>query len=346
MNSIKNIEIKNFKSIRHVKIDNCRRINVFIGYPNVGKSNILEAISLLAVNEQVELKELIRVKEIPTIFFNGFIDGDVMVSLNDEYGVFANFTNNIFSIQFQEKQENEQFARVLLNPAMKPAGLIKSFQYLDFGRRDRFQKFDIQGNTEEYVIKKYDFKKEIKTNSGNYSSLQYPFGSNIFSILRTNQQLLEDVKDLFKDYDLEFLYDSREQEFTILKRTKSGIFTVPYELVADTLQRLIFFKAAIYSNKGNVLLLEEPEAHMFPPYITKFTGDIWYNKDNQFFITTHSPFVVNDFLENIKDELAIYVVEYDKSSGETAIKRMTEEQVHEAYQYGIDLFFNLESITK
>jgi hypothetical protein len=55
---------------------------------------------------------------------------------------------------------------------------------------------------------------------------------------------------------------------------------------------------------------------------------------------------VNDFLENTREELAIYAVEYKKDIGETIIKRLTEEQVHEAYQFGIDIFFNLESITK
>ena len=52
MQKIDNIEIKNFKSIRHQKIEGCKRINVFIGYPNVGKSNILEAISTLQYCKQ------------------------------------------------------------------------------------------------------------------------------------------------------------------------------------------------------------------------------------------------------------------------------------------------------
>ncbi len=43
---IKNIQIKNFKSVRDLSLD-CDRINIFIGKPNAGKSNILEAISLL-----------------------------------------------------------------------------------------------------------------------------------------------------------------------------------------------------------------------------------------------------------------------------------------------------------
>jgi AAA15 family ATPase/GTPase len=36
---IKNLEIKNFKSVKHLKLD-CKRINLFIGEPNTGKSNI------------------------------------------------------------------------------------------------------------------------------------------------------------------------------------------------------------------------------------------------------------------------------------------------------------------
>ena len=35
------VDIKNFKSIKDLHLD-CKRVNVFIGKPNVGKSNILE----------------------------------------------------------------------------------------------------------------------------------------------------------------------------------------------------------------------------------------------------------------------------------------------------------------
>ncbi|RLF84116.1 hypothetical protein DRN48_06315, partial [Thermococci archaeon] len=44
---IKTLTIKNFKSIKSLKLD-CKRVNVFIGKPNVGKSNILEAIGILS----------------------------------------------------------------------------------------------------------------------------------------------------------------------------------------------------------------------------------------------------------------------------------------------------------
>ena len=72
MNSIKNIEIKNFKSIRHLKIEDCRRVNVFIGYPNTGKSNILEAIGLystfLLKEEHFKFNNICRVKRFSELF--------------------------------------------------------------------------------------------------------------------------------------------------------------------------------------------------------------------------------------------------------------------------------------
>jgi AAA15 family ATPase/GTPase len=41
---IKKLSIKGFKSVRQLDLD-CRRVNVFIGEPNTGKTNILEALA-------------------------------------------------------------------------------------------------------------------------------------------------------------------------------------------------------------------------------------------------------------------------------------------------------------
>lgn len=44
-NRITSLEVSNFKSVRHVVMD-CERINLLVGKPNVGKSNLLEALAL------------------------------------------------------------------------------------------------------------------------------------------------------------------------------------------------------------------------------------------------------------------------------------------------------------
>lgn len=115
---------------------------------------------------------------------------------------------------------------------------------------------------------------------------------------------------------------------------------MPFISIADTLQRVMYYKTAIASNENAILTFEEPESHSYPPYISKLTTDIIYSESNQFFITTHSPYVLNEFMENKIEDLAIYLVDFVK--GKTTVKRLTEAELTKVSQTGVDLFFNSE----
>ena len=104
---------------------------------------------------------------------------------------------------------------------------------------------------------------------------------------------------------------------------------------------MIFYKAAIESNKNKTICFEEPEAHTFPPYISNVVNDIISSENNQFFITTHSPYVMSSLLESAGNDLAVFVVDIDNN--ETVVKRLSDEQLQEAYDNGIDMFYNLEA---
>ena len=124
-------------------------------------------------------------------------------------------------------------------------------------------------------------------------------------------------------------------------KNKKDIFLVPYNSIADTLQRIIFFKTAIASNHDAVLLFEEPEAHSFPPFITHITQEMIHKSDNQYFVATHSPFILNDLLENSREELAVFMFNY--KDHQTSIRQLSGDELHEIYQNGVDLFTNSES---
>ena len=343
MQKITNIEIKNFKSIRQAEIKDCRKVNVFVGPPNVGKSNILEALGLFGFNEDIKLKDLFRVKEETTLFFNGEIGNDFFVTINEKLEIKGSYFDNhlYFNYNYFEQDRNKKVENI--NSANFKEYKFSNYELVDFintgTQEDRLRGYYFG---KDFSIKKYEFNKNFKKQNGKYSSLIYPFGNNIFSIISSNQKIYTDVANLFKPYNLELLFDSRNLEYSILKRTDKGIFSLPYELIADTLQRLVFHKTAIASNKNSAVLFEEPEAHMFPPYISKFTSDIIQDENNnQYFIATHSAFVLNDFMEEMdKEDLAIYVV--GLKDGATTIKKLSDEEITEVYQYGVDLFFNLE----
>jgi AAA15 family ATPase/GTPase len=311
-----NIKIENFKSLRNVELKDCSRINLFIGKPNVGKSNILEALSVFGTFDDNNsfnsdlLKQSVRYKYEVDLAFNGDIESK------------SSFASNIAEFEFS-------------------FDLKKGISLVDASKK--------YGQPTKAKIKKYSFnfrEKELLTH-GDGNVLWHPYGENLLDVLLQKSKLLADCQTLFNDYRLQLFYDRNQRSLKIAKQTsKIGdylpvIFSVDYGMIADTLQRIIFYKAAIASNKDSILLFEEPEAHSFPPYIVHITQEIIESKSNQFFITTHSPFVLNDFLENAREELSIFIVDW--KDDETVIKKLSQEDLHEIYQYGVDLFTNLET---
>lgn len=86
-NFIENIHITNFKSVRDCAIENCRRINLFIGRPNVGKTNIIEALSIFSIpylkeNTSKKLSNLIRLENEGELFYNGDISLGATIKTN------------------------------------------------------------------------------------------------------------------------------------------------------------------------------------------------------------------------------------------------------------------------
>lgn len=322
---IDHIEIENFKSLQHCEIENCKRINLFIGRPNVGKSNIIEALSLFSLpflkeSASKKLSNLIRLENETELFYNGNTGTDAKIRTNIGECRFGYHPKDGLSaiLDFY----SESFNNIKIDEKLNVTGL-----------RD-FKNFTPP-------IKRYTYRSDVVFKKGHAKYLIPPSGSNLLSIIENYHELKEQVRDLFKEYDLEIAFDKASQTLKVIQSDKDGLFLIPYHSVADTLQRIIFYKAAIASNENSVLLFEEPETHSFPPYMSHLTQEMIYKKSNQYFIATHSPFILNDLLENGRDELAVFVVHYE--SYKTKIRRLTKQDLHEIFQNGIDLFTNSES---
>ncbi len=349
MQKLETIEIKNFKSIRDAKIEDCRRVNVFIGYPNVGKSNILEAISLLTFipenRKPLKLKSLVRHEKL-TQFFNYYnIQNPAVIKFNEHYELMINYADegklrfNLFDDRETNLDLDSNFIDLLVGEEQifsSSTGVLDTFS----GRMKELQNLR---------VKPYKFSEE-KVYNESYSALELkaPFGRNLFELIVNNKKIQKEFSELLKPYNLELVIDVSSSDVKISPPIKDGIIkTIPISLIADTIIRLVFFKTAIISNKNSVLLFEEPESHMFPPYISKLTNDVIFDENrNQFFMTTHSPFVLNDLMDNLKeDELAVYIVSNKEETGETKVQRMNKDDMHEAYQFGYDFFMNIEKFT-
>ena len=321
-NLIQNITIENFKSIKKLEMKDCARINLIIGKPNVGKSNIIEALSVFSLSHYYSLPRLltnfIRVENLLELFYQGNTSIPAIVDIGKEKAIINYQRGNWVEIDIHNEIE-------------------KLFQ-LTINKELQVSESNSKGVSS--ITKRYIFKSGAGTKAYNDDKVFIPpFGVNLYDLLLVETKLRKEIMNLFTGYGLKLIFDKASQSIKVLSESEE-YFLLPYTAIADTLQRVIFFKTAIESNKNSVLIFEEPEAHAFPPYIAKITQEVIASETNQFFITTHSPYVLNDFLERKNPELAIFLVNY--KNHETIVKRLTEEEQDEVYKFGIDVFFNNE----
>jgi len=347
-NLIQNITIENFKSIKKLEMKNCARINLIIGKPNVGKSNIIEALSVFSLTHlewktNRLLTNTIRIEELSHIFYDGDSSKPSRIEIGIEEAILDYQRGIGLEINISNNQGKRRHMAIPTLLKRKGVDIATNSIGLAISENKEFEIEEQEIDDPEFfsIVKRYIFKDGAGSKGYNYDKLLLPpFGENLYDILLVETKLRKEIESLFLKYGLKLAQDIPSKSLKIFKDSGTDVVILPYTAMADTLQRVIFFKTAIASNANSVLLFEEPEAHAFPSYISKITNEVIDSESNQFFITTHSPYVLNDFLENRELDLAIYIVNY--KNHETIIKRLTNEEQDKVYEYGINLFFNSE----
>jgi AAA15 family ATPase/GTPase len=316
---ITKLSVSNFKSVRQLDID-CKKVNLFIGEPNTGKSNILEALGLLSWSgraTQSPLSDYVRFQAIQNLFYDQLLDQEIGISLSGKP-----------SAELYVRFESENF---VVRLERSSAGRLGTLSYQGG--------FSGGTNSLAAFIKFFRFKNLMNYTDPTPGGLRTPDGANLFSVVFGSQSLRETMKEFFRKYGLRLILKPQERLFELQKQSDDLVFSFPYALTSDTLRRIIFYTVAIASNKDSVLVFEEPESHAFP-YYTKYLGErIALDKTNQFFIATHNPYLLSAIIEKSnKEDIQVFITYF--KDFQTRVKPLTPDQFSELME--ADPFFNLD----
>ena len=319
---IENISIRNFKSIKQLDFK-AKRVNIFIGEPNTGKSNILEALGMFSLIHSREGDVPIRYQEVSNLFYDDISYPDELHVKADQYS---------YTIQgrqleaFTSKDTSEEHELFTFNLDKKTANN-------KIGNRE--------GSS--FPVKYYHFKVLEAYNDFYYNILRPPYGSNLFEILKNSKMLKTMSSAILQEKGYQLGLRQKQQEVEVIKVMDDTLtlYTYPYQNLSDTLQRIIFYLAVIETNKDATILLEEPESNLSPFYTRDLAERIARDTDNQYFLVTHNPYFLISLIEKTKfSDLSISVTYLDHY--QTKLKRLSKKDIAEITEMDTSVFFNLD----
>ena len=336
-NVINTLLIQNFKSIRSAVL-HPRRVNLIIGPPNVGKSTVLEAMSLLGgvafERKRRFMRSFIRYDQPAQLFHDSNLSTPVRIESDHDvcllgrqaaaqghgfqYGVFSQAAYHQLRVQLglpllegRAKNRPADDAQLLhrLQAQLPLLGTLPEpgCLYTEFDENGRLS---LPGTDNHYLtlappwrprpVKAFQFKSKARLDR-RYpdATLQPPHGNNLVQVLEQNARLRREFALLFADQHQQLRVRTDTHQLEIMKNVDGLSVAYPYSGAGDTLRRFGFHLAAMDSSQDSVVLLEEPESRSYPGYIMQLAERMVAHESNQFFVTTHSPYFFDSVLESM-----------------------------------------------
>jgi len=359
---ITSLKIEHFKSIEDLDIE-CSRINIFIGDPNTGKSNILESLGVLSfcgslIPGNQGIQEFVRFQYLADLFTDGSLDRDVKISIKNktDAGVIYDsilikpesseykFFKDTYNETDKEKWDNTVphiAPKQNIGPTSQSVGSLPLVITLrnngQFSKQGDYQKSKLRNF---HPIKFYRFHEQVDFNDQSTDEFKPPYGRNLVHFINAHKKLQEMVGNILKDEGYRLLLKPWENKIEIIRDSDFISRAFPYFLMSDTLQRIIFYLITIRSNENATLVFEEPESHSFP-YYTKNLGEIIaLDKKNQYFIATHNPYLLYAIISKApKEDVNVFITFMDKKKYQTKVKKLEFDSVTELLKS--DPFLNL-----
>ena len=330
---IASVAIQRFKSIRSLTLA-CRKINVFIGPPDTGKTNILESLFLVSclgwhhpIGPALRLNPQIG---FDPLFYRQFFDAPIEIAL--ALGPRHEGIGDTLTITAGIAGGGDRRRLVLSVPPLDPAEvgfgggvhvpLLNWVRYYLYASSDR-----------------WEYRSDLQLGDKVVTPAE---GSNLLYVARHNWRVYEFLKDLVAPLNWRVRFDQGQKTFRLSEVRADEILDYNLDLLSDSLKRLLFYGAILLTSENAALVLDEPDVLAFPPYPKTLGEMIAVDETNQFFLTTHNPYFLAGIVEKApRDTLAVFVCHRD-GEGATGAKLLSDEEVRRVIEQGASVFFNLD----
>jgi AAA15 family ATPase/GTPase len=328
---IQKLSIRNFKSIRELDLD-CRRVNVFIGEPNVGKTNALEALALLSVEALHDLKKVFRLTRISDLSSEQDSQKELSVTCDDLELTAYFHAPALAGASFVYRSKSN---------GAETTYFVKEVGDVQLAKENGTTQQPTPFSTSYYL---FDTNSRIDLGNDHQPRLSPVFGENLAEFLSDNKAARLVASSFFETCHHRLLIDRTNRTLLVAREEEGALIALPYSSASETLRRMVFFSLALAANRDQTLIFDEPEAHSFPPYTKTLAERIALDdRGNQFFLTTHSPYMLDSLLSKTpaKD---LNVVLCRMENFETKAYPMNHEQIDQIKEWSMDAFFNFDRL--
>lgn len=354
MDGFKNIEIKNFRGIDHLKIDDFSRVNILLGQNSSGKSSVLECLLLMMGMSNPDLPQTIN--SIRSRNYSGLADLTYIfhrLNLKTKPEISSELFDStkrhlsldltyVFDVQSQAGLQNGQI------PTSETKTFLNTLKMLfdvEFGQQKNTYECTLTANQQGLISNKKLAEGYLEKNSVAFLPADLAAGNPV-------NDLVELIKRRLKGTVAERLknFDSRITTLEILNNVAyvglEGIDQLlAVNMQGDGLRRYLNIVVASANPMNNILLIDEIENGLHYSAYKKLWEAIFAlatTTNKQVFVTTHSKETLshlNEMLEEhpeYQQEMRLYTLERTIKKGMQAYM-YTYEGLAEACDNDVEL---------
>jgi predicted ATPase len=273
---LERLDIEHFRCFDQLSIEGLKRVNLFVGKNNTGKTALLEALRIMASDAHVTVVNHVLEQR-----------GELMPGREESY-------DHLFNRQYiKQLAEQREWVAKIGSVAIKKISDNHSFKYVFLIENGSSGSWGVHVSP--------DFPKDNAVYVPFSTSMAFPMATLWDKIALTDDE--DAVIQILQETILPDILRLDVKEGRTLVRLSGEKTPVPLKSMGEGAQRILQLAIALVSARSSLLLIDELEAGLHHTLLETLWEKIFHYArlwDIQVFVTTHSQDVVRKFTYTVE----------------------------------------------